>query len=306
MTLALAILPLILTLVAGWALVAAKFLPKADWRGIETLSFRLLIPVMLIRTIASVDLSTSQFGPYALALLASLGVTGLVVLGLRGVFSHATLPNPAFTTLFQTTTRWNGFIALAAAELVTGEAGLALIAVAFAVLIAPLNVANIIILSAFGTGKARFGSIVMTIAKNPLIIGAAIGLTINISGLPLPAAVDGALELIGRAALGVGLLAVGAGISLRRLLRPSVRVVAGIFLRLILGPLVFLGIAGLLDLTVIQTLSGLFVLGVPAASNGYIVAKQMGGDAELYADILTWQTILSLALLPVVVGMFTL
>lgn len=306
MTLALAILPLILTLGAGWALVAAKFLPKADWHGIEILSFRLLIPVMLIRTIASVELSLSQFGPYALGLLATLAVTGAVVFVLRGVFSHAALPNPAFTTLFQTTIRWNGFIALAAAELVTGTAGLALIAVAFAVLIAPINVANIIVLSAFGTGKAQFSTIVLTILKNPLVIGAAIGLTLNISGMALPVAVDGALELIGRAALGVGLLAVGAGISLRRLLRPSGPAMAGIFLRLILGPLVFVGIAGLLDLTALQTLSGLFVLGVPAASNGYIVAKQMGGDAELYADILTWQTILSLALLPIVVGMFAL
>jgi predicted permease len=40
------------------------------------------------------------------------------------------------------------------------------------------------------------------------------------------------------------------------------------------------------------------VLSVPAASNGYIVAKQMGGNAELYADILSWQTILSMFALP--------
>jgi len=29
-----------------------------------------------------------------------------------------------------------------------------------------------------------------------------------------------------------------------------------------------------------------------------VVAQRMGGDADLYADILTWQTILSLGLLP--------
>ena len=37
---------------------------------------------------------------------------------------------------------------------------------------------------------------------------------------------------------------------------------------------------------------------VPAASNGYIVARAMGGDAELYADMLAWQTLLSMVAIP--------
>ncbi len=86
---------------------------------------------------------------------------------------------------------------------------------------------------------------------------------------------------------------------MRRLFHPSGRVVLGVFLRLALGPVVFIGLATLLDLTPLQTLCGAFVLAVPAASNGYILAKKMGGDADLYADILTWQTVLSLAFLPV-------
>jgi predicted permease len=45
-------------------------------------------------------------------------------------------------------------------------------------------------------------------------------------------------------------------------------------------------------------LAGVLIFAVPAAANGYVVAQRMGGDADLYADILTWQTILSLGLLP--------
>lgn len=299
MGLALDILPLILTLAAGWAMMASRLLPKDQWHGIEVLSFRVLIPIVLIQAIAGAELSVGQFGNFALALLGSLFLMAAVVLALRGIFSKEALPNPSFTTLFQTSTRWNGFIALAAAELMIGEAGLILIAVAFAVLIPVINVVNIVVLAAFGPGKASIGGVTLIIAKNPLVQGCLIGLAINLSGLSVPRPVEGTMDLIGRAALGVGLLAVGAGISLRRLIHPTSRIIAGVFLRLCLGPVVFMLLATLLGLTPVQTLSGVFVLAVPAATNGYIVAKQMGGDAELYADILTWQTILSLGLLPV-------
>ena len=37
---------------------------------------------------------------------------------------------------------------------------------------------------------------------------------------------------------------------------------------------------------------------VPTAMNGYVVARQLGGDAELYAAIVTSQTLLSFITLP--------
>jgi predicted permease len=124
------------------------------------------------------------------------------------------------------------------------------------------------------------------------------GLLINMTGLQVPAPVMVALDLISRAALGMGLLAVGAGIALTRLLAWSRRVWAGVFLRLGLSPGVFIVLAIIFELNVSETLAGVLIFAVPAAANGYIVAQRMGGDADLYADIMTWQILLSLALLP--------
>ena len=50
-----------------------------------------------------------------------------------------------------------------------------------------------------------------------------------------------------------------------------------------------------------EVLIGIIVLVGPAASNGYILAKKMGGDADFYADILAWQTILSMLMLPLLI-----
>ena len=287
-------------------MVATKFLPHERWEGIETLSFRLLIPVVLIRAIAGSDLSVSKFGSMILVLVGALTIAGLLVLLLRRILSQEQLPNSAFTTIFQTTTRWNAFIALAAAELLIGPEGFALIAVAMAVLIPLINIANIIVLAVFGTGRATLSMIFKTVFKNPLVQACLVGLALNLSGVVLPQPILQTLDLIGRSALGVGLLAVGAGISLKRLSKNSFPVWAGIIFRLALCPALFIALSQVAGLNPPQTLAGVLVLAVPAASNGYIVAKQMGGDADLYADILAWQTVIAMLLLPLIAIFFAL
>ncbi len=299
MELTLAIAPIALTILCGYLLSRTGTVKAEGWSGIEAMSFRLLIPVVLITAIAKSDLALSEFAPFVGLSVAALVLAGLAVFLLRFLRSESSLPNPDFTTLFQTTTRWNGFIALAAAELLVGDAGLALVAAAMAVLIPLINVANIIVLVQYGTAKATVGTVIKTVAKNPLVQGCAIGIFINVSNIPLPDPILPTLDLIGRAALGVGLLAVGGAIVPARLFRYSHEVLLGIMLRQFLCPALFLGLALMFNLSALEVMAGFFVLSVPAASNGYIVAKQMGGNAELYADIVTWQTLISMPLLPI-------
>ena len=42
---------------------------------------------------------------------------------------------------------------------------------------------------------------------------------------------------------------------------------------------------------------------VPAASNSYILARQMGGDAPLMAQILTFETVLAAITMPIAIGL---
>jgi hypothetical protein len=141
--------------------------------------------------------------------------------------------------------------------------------------------------------------IIRIVAKNPLVQACAVGLLIYFSGITLPGPIVETLDMVGRGALAVGLLAVGAGISLRRLTRWHWKVAVGVALRPLLAPCIFAVLAMLLGLNPAQTLAGVLVFAAPAASNGYIIAKQMGGDADLYADVLTWQTLLCLIVLPI-------
>jgi hypothetical protein len=292
------VLPILLTIFVGYLVAVSGAPPRDRWDAINTLSFRILIPAILIRSIATSNLSLLTSGMWMLVLLLALTMAAGVALALRFVFSFEALPNPSFSTLFQTTTRWNAFIALVAAEQFVGPKGIALLALGMAVLIPIINVANIIVLVMFGAARTSATAVVRAIIQNPLVIGCVIGLVLNLSGAPLSASLVTTLDLIGRAALGVGLLAVGAGVELKRLLDVSWEVGLGVFLRLCLCPLAFLALAFAFRLDLDETLAGVLIFAVPAAANGYVVAQRMGGDADLYADILTWQTILSLGLLP--------
>ena len=50
---------------------------------------------------------------------------------------------------------------------------------------------------------------------------------------------------------------------------------------------------------------GILVFAVPAATNGFIVARMMGGDAATYADMLAWQTLLCLIAIPFYAALVT-
>ncbi|MEQ6249680.1 AEC family transporter [Sulfitobacter sp. HNIBRBA3233] len=293
----LSVLPLVLVVVAGYALAKTGTIPRGSWAAIETLSFRVLIPATLILAIATSDLSVARFGGFGATLLITLALVAVGTLALR-LLPHHRLSNPSFTTLFQTTMRWNVFVALAASEqFLTG--GIALLAVAIAVLIPLINIICIVVLASFGPARASVRRIFGAVARNPLVQACAIGLALNLLDVSLPAPVEDTLEMIGRGALAVGLLAVGGGISLRRLARADARVIAGAILRPLITPALFVVVGSAVGLPAVQLFAGVLVFSAPAASNGYIVAKQMGGDADLYADVLTWQVGLSLMLLPV-------
>jgi malonate transporter len=293
-----AVLPIVLTLFCGWVMQAFGVLTRLQWDGIEILGFRLLIPVVLLQSLSTSEFSFGAFGSLVGALLLCTALIGVFVFTLRGLAGERRLPNPVFTALFQTSIRWNAFIALAAAELFIGPEGLGLIAVAMAVLVPLNNVGSILVLAMFRTAKTSAAAMLLMVAKNPLVQACALGLALNLSGLHLPQTISQTLDLIGRAALGIGLLSVGANIAHKRLLRARAAVWLGVGIRLVICPAVFLGIAVVIGLDAVQILAGVLVCSVPAATNGYIVTRQMGGDAELYADILVWQTVLSMLLLP--------
>lgn len=285
--------------------VALKRLPVFDvnlWPGLETLGYYVLFPSLLFLTLANADFAGLELGAIvASALIATFSMFALLF-ALRPFLQMRGTSDASFTSIFQTSSRWNGFVALAIAERLTGTASLALVALVMAVNIAPLNLTNVGILVWYGTGQRSFGSFVKRLITNPVILSCAAGLAVNVSSSGLYAPLEQAIDLMARSALGLGLVMVGAGLKLSDALRPRLDTLIATALKLVVLPVIMIGSGILLGLDGQVLVVIAICASVPTAMNGYLLARQMGGDAPLYAAVTTLQTAASFLTIPAVLS----
>lgn len=297
-----AIIPIALLVALGYLARRSGLVPASAWSGIELGCYRILFPAIMLISVYRADLEWSRIGPFSMALLATIGIAGLVAFALKPMLS---LPNQQFTTLFATSTRWNAFVSLAMAAQMMGTKGTALVSVAMAFLIPTVNLINIMVLAIWGSAGGSVRRMLRAVATNPLILGCAAGLALNLLGIPIPPPVAQALDMLGSSAIPASLLIVGAGIQIDRLWSVYPALWLGVAMKLLLLPAIFWMLGHYLGLAPDLMVAGLIATSVPTAANGYIVARQMGGDADLYADILTWQTLLAVVSIPFVLSAFS-
>ncbi len=290
-----------LIIVVGWAARQTRFIDDAAWRGFEAVTYHVLIPALVIHTLAYARLGAVP----VLAVGGSLVLAALTMAGLlmaaRPLLERRGIAGPAFTSVFQGAVRWNTFIALAVASKQFGAEGVALMAVVIASLIPLVNVLCVLVLSRYAKGESfDLRRTLATLARNPFIWSCTIGVALNpISGL-IPAPVGSAVEIIGRASLSAGLLVAGAGLELSRLARPHLPHALSVGLKLLLMPLLVYGFTSLFGVTGVPLAVALVAATVPTAAASYILARQMGGDAPLMAEIATLQTLAAMLTMPAI------
>jgi predicted permease len=195
-------------------------------------------------------------------------------------------------------------VAFGVASHLFGETGLALASVAMVAIVPLVNVFSVAVLAHYASpAKRSAGSIAMTVVRNPLIWACAIGLLINIAHIPLPKTWHEVADALGRSSLAIGLLVTGAGLHLQGIFRPSPAASIGVFLKLVLMPVLAVALAlcfGLSDsnLAIVTACAA-----VPTSSSAYVLARQMGGDAPLLAQIITLQTILAAITMPIAIAL---
>jgi malonate transporter len=263
-----------------------------------------LFPMLLVQTLVKADLSNVPVAGVGGALLLSALAMSLLCLALRPLFARWKIDGPAFTSIFQGATRWQTFVALAVSSNLFGHTGLALASVAMVAIIPLVNVFSVSVLARYASPeKQSVRAVVMTVVKNPLIWACTIGLAVNVTHLPLPKIWDDVAEALGRSSLGIGLLVTGAGLQLEGLFRPSLAASIAVFLKLVLMPVLGIGLALWFGISGSSLVIVAVCSAVPTSSSAYVLARQMGGDAPLLAQIITLQTILAAVTMPVAIAL---
>jgi malonate transporter len=238
------------------------------------------------------------------ALLLSALAVSMVCLALRPMLARAAVDGPAFTSMFQGATRWQTYVALSVSGSLFGNLGLAIASVAMIAIVPMVNVFSVAVLARYASPEKRSpDSIVVTVASNPLIWACAVGLALNVTHIPLPRLWHEVADALGRSSLAIGLLVTGAGLHLEGLFRPSLAASVTVFLKLVLMPVIAVALALQFGITGSNLAVVTICAAVPTASSAYVLARQMGGDAPLLAQIITLQTILAAVTMPIAIAL---
>ncbi|WP_438765654.1 AEC family transporter [Kushneria sp. TE3] len=297
-----ALAPLFALIALGAVLGRARF-PGGDfWPRLERVIYYLLFPAMLVATLATADVSQVSVLPLAVTLLGAMLLLGA---GLWLARARLALSPSVFTSAFQGVVRFNTYVGVAGAGALYGEPGLTVAAVAIALMVPTANILCVLAFIVSGTisdhqGPASVSKSVLALARNPLILACLVGVALNVSGIGLPGVTEPALELLGQAALPLGLVAVGVALRLSALWRGGRAFWLSSAVKLVVTPLLVAGLAWLVGLHGVERNVALLFAALPTATSAYILARQLGGDAELMAAIITGQTLLAMLAMPLV------
>lgn len=300
------LLPVFVLIAIGTFLKFIKLIEDDQWGGLERTSFYVFFPALLINTLYSTDFGAIAASTSVIAFFAGLGLVMFLGFALKTPIERVfDLSSASYSSVFQGFTRWNGFVALAIAEKIGGPPAVTIIALGIGAMAIPVNIINLSVVAKWGdraaNGLPEIGNVFWLVLRNPLVVGTLIGLVLNLDGIKLYAPFESALELVAQISLPLGLILVGAGLRFRMPNRAIAAAAATTFLKLIIVPICFAGAAYLLGIRGMELIAIAISGSVPSAMNGFLVAKDLGGDATLYATIVTFQVITAFFTIPLVV-----
>jgi len=290
------IVPVFLIIVLGVAIRRYGWLPDAFFDSIEKFSYNIAFPALLFAGTARLHFDGGQVGELALATL--LPTFAIVALTVGGLLCARRLPDAARSSVVQGAMRPNTYFGLAVAALYFDAEAAALMMLALALCLPVVNVLSIVALSWWSGSATDFARIGKTLASNPIILSTLAGVLVSLSGVALPLPLMNTLDILGKAALCLGLVCVGGGLVFsRHELRPLTLGLTSA-VKLVAMPLVAAKVCLLFAVATPVAMAATFYCALPTAPNAYIMAKQLGGDARLMASLITVQTVLAALTVP--------
>ena len=306
-----AVTPMLLLMLLGWGMKAAKFFDDNLLKRMNSFTFRFGISAMMFRNIYSL----SSLREIHLDSIWFVLATCLVLTGLGWVEAHIfTDRRERRGIMIQNSFRSNfAIIGTTLAFSLGGAAGGAVSASIQAPAIIYYNVAAVLFLTIYSDQPNRavdVGGILKKIATNPMILGQVAGLICLVLREFIPRNAQGelvfslsgslpflysAVESLADMASPLILILLGA--------RVNFSAVGGLKKELIVAPAVGFGMVfladslGLFTVTpaVLSALVGMY--GSPVASASAVMAEEMGGDAELARQYVVWTSAFSMGTL---------
>jgi len=295
----LAIAPIFLLIALGMLMKAKGGFSEDFWRQLEKLTFNGLFPALLFVKISAAHIDWHTALPIAATIVVGIHVAAVVAWPLRRLLK---LDAPRFVAVFQGGFRSNAYVGMAIVLGILGDratGAMAITLLAVAITINFLGVwGHLKWLDMPGKTRGWYG-VAIDCAKNPLIQACILGAAFNVTGWGLPPVIGPTLDLLSRAGLPIGLMAVGAGLSLTAVKDAGLPVTASTIVKLVVQPAATYAIGRAVGLDGLTLIVPTVFAALPTSSTSYVVSRRMGSDAHVMAAIVTLSHLAAIITLPV-------
>ena len=290
------LIPIFCIIVLGFAVSRTPVSSRSVWEGLERLTYYLFFPALLISRLSATRFEAAKLLDIGLSLGLALLVFTLLFAGLHRFIAER---RDSLGSVYQGGIRFNTYIGLACIEALYGDTGLTLAALCLLVYIPVVNVLSVIALTAQGREGSRITLVTGSVLTNPLVLACLIGTVLGLHEVDVPEIVLELLDVLSQPALPLGLLAVGAGIRLMAFGRQSWQLAVAVLGKLLVFPALVAVATQLLGVPADLAAVLLLLTCLPAPPSAYILARQLGGDVSLMANIITLQTVVAFFTIPV-------
>ncbi|RLZ11172.1 AEC family transporter [Acinetobacter sp. 2JN-4] len=292
----LALFPLVAFIASGYIFKKYHFLSKEFWAGAEKLNYYILFPALLFNTLATTKIDLHSLSSAVIAMLIVVLTVTAVMYVLRMFWD---IQPARFGVHVQSMVRFNTYIGLALVASLFQKEGMAILVILLALCIPLVNVISVLALTT--KEQMAIKPVLIALLKNPLIVSCIVGGLVNVLNIPIWDGLSSLIKLFSASSLPLGLLCVGAALQFMQMKKDIVVLLADTFARLLAVPALAFLVCTWLGLPSLQTQILVVFFALPTASAAYILTKVLGGDSQLMAAVISFQTLCAAVTLPLVI-----
>lgn len=289
-----ATLPIFLIMLIGYGLKSFKIVDGSFISTLNSLNFKLTLPVLLFKDIADSDFYEVWDTRYVLFCFC----TTLLCIVLIWIITGLTCQKKNLVGEFvQASYRGSAAVlGIAFIQNIYGNSGMAPLMIIGTV---PLyNVAAVIILSftsPSGQGRNRtvFLKTLKNVVTNPIILAIILGMIVSYLRISFPPILSKTIGSISVLATPLALIGLGAGFEGKKALTELKPTLLCSLIKLIVQPALFLPLAVYFHFTGEKLVALLIMLGAPTTVSCYIMAKNMKHDGVLTSGVVVTTTFFS-------------
>lgn len=274
-----AVAPMFIVMAVGVFVRRKGFINEQEVKRVNRLIFVVLFPALMFSNLYGKELSDA-FNPR----LAVFAVGMLAVVYFATVaFVLKVEKNPKSRgAMIQAIYRSNFVImGIPIVSNIFGSDNLAVTSVMITIIVPIFNVLAVITLEIFRGGRPSPVHVISGIIKNPMIIGAVLGIFAAALKIKLPTFAENTVSMLANAATPMALLILGASFNIKSIEKEKRNLVICLIGRLIVVPAVGLTAGVLAGFTDVALVTLVAIFAAPSAVSSFTMAQQMDSDGEL-------------------------